>query len=152
MGHEVDDHVVPEAVTEPGLLEDVRRVRHRLHAAGHDHAVVPGADHLVGHLDGANARGADFVDRVGRRLLWEPGADCGLACWGLPRSTLKDLAHDHVLDLVVGDVDAVESSADRDRAELGGLAVPQRSAQLSEGRPDGRDDDRARHEVSLATD
>ena len=46
----------PEPVAEARLLEEVRRVRHRLHPAGDDHAVVAGADHLVGDLDRADAR------------------------------------------------------------------------------------------------
>ena len=100
--HQVDDRAVAEPVAEARLLEDVRRVRHRLHAARDDHVVVAGADHLVGDLDRAHAGGADLVDRVARDLLREPRADRRLPGRRLAGAALEHLAHDHVLDLVVG--------------------------------------------------
>ena len=139
--HEVDHGPVAQPVAEARLLEDVGRVRHRLHAARDDHVVVAGADHLVGDLDGANARGAHLVDGVARNLLREARAHSRLAGGRLAGAALEDLAHDHVLDLVVADVDAVERGADRDRPELGRLVVAQAASELAEGRANGRDDD-----------
>ena len=74
-------------------------------------------------------------------LLREPGADGGLAGGRLAGAALEHLAHDHVLDLVVADVHAVERGADRDRAERGRLVVLQGPAELPERRADSRDDD-----------
>src|SRR5438105_1804541 len=98
--HRVDELAVPEPVAEPRLLQQVGRVRHRLHAARDDQLVVAGADHLVGDLDCADRRRADLVDRVGADLDRDPRADRRLARRGLARSRLEHLAHDHVLDLV----------------------------------------------------
>src|SRR5919108_2914469 len=137
--HHVDDDAVPEAVAEAGLLEDVGRVRHRLHAAGHDDAVVAGADHLVGHLDSTDAGGTYLVDRVRADLDRQAGADGCLARRGLAGAALEHLPHDHVLDLVVLDPGAVECGPDGDGAELGRLPVLETSAELPEGRADGRD-------------
>ena len=111
--HQVDDGAVAEPVAEARLLEDVGRVRHRLHAPGDDHVVVARADHLVGDLDRAHARGAHLVDGVARDLLRKAGADGRLPRRGLAGAALEHLPHDHVLDLVVADVDAVERAADR---------------------------------------
>jgi hypothetical protein len=149
--HEVDDGAVAEPVAETGLLEDIRRVRHRLHPARHDHVVVAGADHLVGHLDRADAGGADLVDRVRGHLLREPGADGGLTGGRLAGAALQHLAHDHVLDLVADDARPLERRADRDGAEPGRLEVAQAAAELPERRADCRDDDGASHEISVPT-
>jgi hypothetical protein len=45
--HRIERLGVPHAVAEAGLLEQVGRVRHRLHAPGHSQLEVAGADLLV---------------------------------------------------------------------------------------------------------
>ena len=140
VGHQIEQRAVAEPVAEPRLLEDVGRVRHRLHAARHDDAVVAGADHQVGDLDGPHAGGADLVDRVGGHLDRQSRPDRSLPRGRLAGAALEHLAHDHVLDLVVAHIDAVERRADRDRAELGRLLVGETAAELAERRPDGGDD------------
>ena len=57
----------PKRVAEAGLRQQVGRVRHALHAAGHDHLVLAGPDHDVGQRGRAHARGAHLVDRLGAR-------------------------------------------------------------------------------------
>ena len=109
--HRVDQRAVAEPVAEARLLEQVRRVRHRLHAAGDDHLAVAGADHRVGDLDRADRGGADLVDRVGADLLRNPGADRGLPGGRLADAGLEHLAHDHVLDLVRLEARARSSAA-----------------------------------------
>ena len=97
--HRVDQLAVPEAIAEARLLQQVRRVRHRLHAAGHDDVDVAGPDHRVGDLDRADRRRAHLVDRVGRRLDRQAGRDRRLSRRRLARAALQHLAHDHVLRL-----------------------------------------------------
>src|SRR5437588_685104 len=60
--HRVDQLAVPDPIAEARLLQEIGRVRHRLHPAG-DHALVlAGADHRVGDLDRADGRRAHLVD------------------------------------------------------------------------------------------
>ena len=149
VGHEVDERPVAEPVAEARLLEDVGRVRHRFHAAGDDDAVVAGADHLVGDLDRADARGADLVDRVRGHLDREPGSDGGLPGRRLAGAALEHLAHRDVLDFAVGNARAVERGADRDRAELRRFVLLEGPSELPEGRSHCRNDDCAGHGRSV---
>ena len=149
VGHQVDERAVAEPVTEARLLEHVRRVRHRLHATRDDDVVIAGSNHLVGDLHGADRRRADLVDRVRRNLDRQAGPDRRLASRSLARAALQDLAHDHVLDLVRLEADAVEDVPNHMRAELGRLVVLEAATELPKRGPDGGDDDRARHESSV---
>ena len=87
---------VAEPVPEACVRQQVRRVRHRLHAARDDHVVLAGADHQVGDLDRADRGRADLVDRVGGHLLRDARADRGLPRGRLPGAGLQHLAHDDV--------------------------------------------------------
>src|SRR5439155_22860932 len=127
------------------------RVRHRFPPARHDDVEVPGTDHRVGDLDGAEGRGAHLVDRVGRHLLRQACADRRLARRGLARARLQDLAHDHVLDVAWSEPRTIERGANRDRAELGRLEAREPAAEPPERRPNRSDDDRApSHAPSVA--
>ena len=98
--HRVEHLAVSEPVAEARLREQVRRIRHRLHATRDDDVDVAGADHRVRDLDRPDRRRADLVDRVGRRLDRQPGRDRRLPRRRLPGARLQHLAHDHVLRLV----------------------------------------------------
>ena len=147
MHHEVDELAVPELVAEAGFRDGVGRVRHRLHATGHDHVVVAGADHRVRDLHRADARRAHLVDRVRGHVDRQSGADRGLPRGRLAGAALEHLAHDDVLDVAVLDVHALERAADGDGAQLGRLLGRKAAAELPERRADGRDDDGARHDA-----
>src|SRR5439155_22684671 len=67
-----------------------------------------------------------------------------------PRTALQPLAHDAVLDLVVCDIDALERSPDRMRAQLGRLVFREATTQLPERGADSGDDHGTRHESSVA--
>ena len=149
-GEPVEDHVVEhlavaEPVAEAGLRQQVRRVGHRLHPARDDDVVLPGADHQVGELDRPDRRGAHLVDRVGRHLLRDPGADRRLAGGRLAGAGLEHLAHDDVADLGRVDARPLEPGPDRDRAELGRRVPREAAAEPAERRPHGGDDHGAGH-------
>ena len=151
MSHEVNQRPIAESVAEARLLQCVRRVRHRLHAASDDHLVISGSDHLIGHLDRADGRRADFVDRVGADLDRQSRADRRLPSGRLARAALQHLPHDHVLRFLRLEAAALERGADDDRAELGRFVVGQAAAELAERRSNCGDDHRARHVASVAT-
>ena len=119
--HRVDRLGVAHAEAEARLLEQVRRVAHRLHAAGDADVEVAGADRGVEDPGRAHAGRADLVDRLRGDLLRDAGLDLRLARGDLALAGLQDLAHDDVLDLLGGDVGALERGLDREPAELGGV-------------------------------
>ena len=92
---------VAEARPDPG--KDVRRVRHRLHAARDDDVGLARLDHQVGEVDRVETREAHLVHggrrdghrdaRVHRCL---PRGDLALSC-------ADHLAHEDVVDLVGGE-------------------------------------------------
>src|ERR1700722_9308137 len=53
--HGVDQGGVADAEAGAGTREEVRRLGHRLHAAGHHDLGVTGPDHLIGQVDGVEA-------------------------------------------------------------------------------------------------
>ena len=97
------------------------RVRHRLHPAADADLEVAGADRGVEQAGGADARGADLVDRLRGDLLRDPALDLRLARGDLALAGLEHLAHHDVLDLLGRDVGALERGLDRGAAELGGV-------------------------------
>src|SRR5262249_52458258 len=111
--------------------------------------VTPGTDHEICDLEGADRRGADLVDRVGRYLLRDPGRYRGLPRWRLPDPGLQYLTHDHVLHLARLQTRARERLANRDRAELRRGVRGKAAAQATEGRSHGGDDHGAAHEASV---
>ena len=153
----VEDHVVEhlavaEAVAEAPLGQQIRRARHRLHATRHDDVVATGRDHQLCDLDRADRGGADLVDRVRGHLLRDARPDRRLARRRLSDAGLEHLAHDDVPDVLAGDPGALEPGANRDRAELRRRHGGEPATDPAEGRADGRDDDCARHAVSLAAE
>ena len=106
----------------------MRRVGHRLHAAGHHDVELAGADELVGQRDRVQAGQADLVDGQRGDGHRDAGLDGGLAGGDLARAGLEHLAHDHVLDLVAGDAGTLQRGLDRDAAELGAGEVRRRRA------------------------
>ena len=79
--------------------QQVGRLRHRLHAAADRELDVAGAHGLVDHPDGAHARRAHLVDRLGGDLDRDPGVDLRLPARDLALSGLQHRAHHDVLDL-----------------------------------------------------
>ena len=138
--HRVDRLGVAHAEAEAGLLEQVRRVRHRLHTATDADLEVAGADRRVEQPGRADSRGADLVDRLRGDLLRDPGLDLRLARGDLALAGLDHLAHDHVLDLLGRDLGALERGLDRGAAELGRVEARKTAAELADRRAGGGQD------------
>ena len=124
--HRVERLGVAHPVAEARLLEQVWRLRHRLHSAADADLEVAGADRLVEDADPADAGCADLVDGLRGDLLRDPAFDLGLALGNLALAGLEHLAEDHVLDLV-----ALTSA----RSSAASIAVPPRSVASSVDRP-----------------
>ncbi len=82
---------VTDAVAGPCPGQEVGGLGHGLHAAGHHDLGVAGADHLVGQVDGVEAREAHLVDGVGRYRHRDAGLGRGLAGRDLTLPGLDDL-------------------------------------------------------------
>ena len=73
-------------------------------------------------------------------LLGDAGLDLCLAGRIWPLACLEDLAHDHVLHLVGGDVGTLQRRLDRRAAELGGVERGESAAELADRRAGGGKD------------
>ena len=110
--HVVAHQDVAELVPLPLSHEQVRRVGHRLHAAGHDDLELARPDQLVGQGDRVQPGQADLVHGDPGRGHRDAGGDRGLARRDLPGPGLQHLAHDHVLDLVGPHAAALQGGRD----------------------------------------
>ena len=125
------------------LGHQVRRVGHRLHAAGDDDVALTGTNQLVGERDGVDARQADLVDGDRRYVHRDAALDCRLASRALTGPGLEHLAHDHVVDSRRIDTRLGERGFDGDTAQIGGGLVLQAPEQAPDrGAGPGHDDTR----------
>ena len=151
LDHRVERLDITHAEALAGTRQQVRRLRHRLHAAADRDLEVPGADGLVDHADGAHAGGTHLVDRLRGDLDRDAGLDLRLAAGDLPLRGLQHRAHDDVLDLLGRDVGALQRLADRYAAEMRGRERRQTPAQLADRRARAAQDHGSRHTASLLT-
>ena len=124
-----------------GARQHVRRVGHRLHAAGHHDLGLAGPDQLVGERDGVQARQADLVDGQRRHGHRDAALDGGLARGDLALARLDDVTHDHLVDLVAADPGALERRRDGDAAEVHGGEALEGARQLADRGARAGDDD-----------
>ena len=139
--HRVDQGAVAEPVAGAGAGEQVGRLGHRLHAAGHHDVGVAGVDEEVGQVDGVEARQADLVDGGGRHGDRDAGLGRGLAGGDLAGPGLDDLPHEDVVDALGCDPGALEGAGDGEAAEVHGGEAGQRTRQLADGGAGTCDDD-----------
>jgi hypothetical protein len=108
----VNDLLVAQAVTVPGLGQQVGRLGHALHAAGHKDGPHAGAEGVRGLHDALEPRAADLVHGDGAGGLREAGVDGGLPRRGLALAGLEDVAHEHIGDAGGGDAGPRQGSLD----------------------------------------
>ena len=103
MDGRVDQLGVAQAVAEARLGDQVRPLVHVLHAAGDDDLGIAGANLGRGEHDRLQAGAAHAVDRRGAGRVGEAALERRLARRRLADTGLEHLAHEHVVDGVVGD-------------------------------------------------
>jgi len=132
--HGVDQGGVPDAKAGAGARQEVRRLRHRLHPAGHHNVGVAGTDHLVSQVDRVETREADLVDGVRRDRHGDAAFDRGLARRDLALAGQEDLTHEHVVDWS-GDTPARRRGLrDGESSQVHGREAGQCTRELSDGR------------------
>jgi hypothetical protein len=117
--HAVERRGVPHPEAEARLLEQVGRLRHRLHPAGDSDLQIPGANRLVHDAGGAQPRGADLVHGLGGDVLGDPRLDLCLPARDLSLPRLQHLPEDNVFHLVGRHLRALQGGGDRGAAVLG---------------------------------
>jgi hypothetical protein len=140
-GHVVDHGDVAELRAEPGAPQEVRGLAHRLLAARDDHPEVAGADELVGHDHGLDAREADLAHRGGGDAHRDAARHRGLSCRQLPGPGGQHLPHDHIFHVRGGDAGLLQRTGDRHSAEFRRREPRQSAEQLSDRRSRAGDDD-----------
>jgi hypothetical protein len=125
--------------------DQVRRVGHRLHAAGDAIRHLADRDGARGGEDGLEARAAHLVDGDARHALGQAGAEGGLAGRGLALTGGQDAAHVDPRPRPGSTLGALERGLDRDRAELGGGHGGQRAEEAADGGAGCADDDDVTH-------
>ena len=138
--HRVDDLLVAEAVAGTGAREQVGRLGHRLHAAGHHDVGVARLHELVGQVDRVEAGQAHLVHGRRRDRHGDAGVDRGLAGGDLAGAGLEHLAHEHVVDLVGREAGPLEGGLDREPAEVRGVERGEGARQLADRRASASED------------
>jgi hypothetical protein len=140
LDHPVDRLGIAHAVAEARIGQQVRRVRHALHAARDAGVEVAGPDGRVDQPDRADARRADLVDRLGGHVLGNAALDLRLARRDLALPGLEHLAHHHLVDLSPVDLRALERRSDRRATQVGGVEACEGASQLAERCAGGAED------------
>ena len=145
--HVVINLVVAQAVAAARFFEQVGRVGHAFHAAGHHHAGRACLDSVGSQHDGLHGRAANLVERDRARGDGQPGLDGGLPRGRLPLTGGEHIAEDDFIYLLRlqprpfngGLDDRAAEVIGRQRGEIA-LEAPHRGA------GGGNDDDGFTHE------
>ena len=143
--HRVDQRRVAEPVALAGAHREMRRVRHRLHAAGEHRRVVADLDQHVRDRDRPQAGRAHLVHRLGAGVLAHADGQRHLPRRDVPLPGLDHGAEHAVPDLGRRDLRPLDRAARGDRAELDGGNGCQATEESAEGRPRGAEDHGAMH-------
>ena len=133
--HRVDRVAVAHAIAPPRAREQIRRVRHRLCAAGNHRVHIADADRLDGVHDRLHSGSADAVDRLARNLDRKPRFQSRLSGDVHSRARLQHAAHHGVPDVRWWDAGARDRFTNDDRAEIHRAYVLQRAAECADWRP-----------------
>jgi hypothetical protein len=114
----VEDAVVADAVAAAGLGQQVGRVGHAFHAAGHHHLRAAGQQHVVREHGRAHARAAHLAQGDGAGALGQAALETGLARRGLALAGHQAVAEDHFVHLSGLDAGALDRGLDGRAAQV----------------------------------
>ena len=143
--HRVDDLLVADAVAGASARQQVGRLGHRLHAAGHDDVGLALLDHLIGQVDGVEPGQAHLVDGGRRHRHRDAAVHRRLAGADLAGAGLEHLAHEDVVDLLAGEAGAHERLLDGEATELRAGEARQGAGQLADRRASASQDHGTSH-------
>src|SRR5438105_12012832 len=118
MDHGVDGLLVTVFPAAARAKEEIWRLTHAFHAAGHEHVRVPRPDRLGGEHDGFETRTAHLVDRDGRGGVRKACLERSVARGILADARLQNVPHDHFVYLFRRYPRTFQGLADGDGAEL----------------------------------
>ena len=135
--HRVQHFAVAEAKAAPQLGQEVRAVRHGLHAAGDNHFRVPGLDGLCCERYSLQPRAAHLIDGHGGDPRIEPSFQARLAGRVLPKPRRDNVPHDDFIHLPRLDAGARHCFAHNAGAQIHCRKRRQRPLKFPDGRADG---------------
>ena len=139
--HVIHDLAMAEPVAAARAVEQIGRVGHALHAAGHRDLRAAGEDQVMGEHRRLHAGAAHLVDRGRAGGKGQPRAERRLARGRLALSGGQHAAEDHFVDLVRGDTGALQRRLNRGRAKFRRGQVLQVALEPAHGGAGGTDDD-----------
>src|ERR1700676_1570079 len=116
--HVIDNPVMTGAIAGARFCQQVGRVGHALHAAGHHDFGGAGLDDVVGQHGGLHAGTADLVDGGGASRIRQFGAAGGLPRRRLALSGWQHAAHEHFVDPLRRKLRPLDRGADHMGTEL----------------------------------
>jgi hypothetical protein len=126
--HAVIERAIAHAVAPAASREEIRRLVHVLHAAGHCDVDVAEGNLLRGRDDGLRPGAADAVDRERRDGDRQTGMDGCLPAGIHLGAGLHDIAHDDGFHLVGTKLRARDCGADRHCTECGSGNILERAS------------------------
>jgi hypothetical protein len=139
--HVIDDPIMAGAISAACFREQIGRIRHALHAAGHHDLGRTGTDDVMGQHRGFHPGAADLVDGGGAGRVGQSRAAGGLSCRGLALSGRQHTAHEDLVDSLRRKPGAFERGGDHMGAELVGAERRKVTHEAAKGRAGGGDDD-----------
>ena len=142
---------MPHADAEAGLLEEVRRAAHALHAAGDDGVRLPELDRLRGQHDRLEARAACLVHREASDLLRDTRLERRDAPGVEPQAGGEHVTEDHLLHVTGLEAGPPHGIPHGDRSELRGRELCERTAERADRGAGRADDDWTCHGMLLSS-
>ena len=146
----VKNAVVPDAVAPARLGQQVGRVGHALHAAGHQHVGAAGQQHVMRQHGCAHPRAAHLAQRDGAGTVGQASFESGLARRRLTLACHQAVAHQHLVHLPRRHAGALHRSGNGRAAQV--VCRQRRKIALKTthgGAGCCHDHDRFRHQISF---
>ena len=137
----VEDLVVAHAVAATALLEQVGRVGHAFHAAGHHHVTATGHELVVREDGGFHAGAAHLGQRHRAGAARQATLEAGLACRRLALACHQAVAEQHFVYLLRGHAGARHGGLDGSAAQVVRSEVREVALERAHGGARRADDD-----------